>query len=83
MFCQRQQLMENRTLQKAEVHVFFSKFSEAEDLLVKSERKDQAIQLMTKIGDFENVMNLIMEGAGSDTLYMLITHTLGLIELKF
>lgn len=68
MFCQRLQMMENRVLQKAEVHAFFSRFSEAEELLVRSERKDLAIQLMTKIGDYENVMGLIMEGAGSDTL---------------
>jgi len=68
IFCQRLQMMENRVLQKAEVYTFFSRFQEAEELLVRSERKDLAIQLMTKIGDYENVMGLIMEGAGSDTL---------------
>ena len=47
---------------------FFNDFEGAEQVLIKAERKDLAISLMTKIGNFERVMDLIIDGAGSDAL---------------
>lgn len=59
--------MDNKTLQKAEIYSFFGNFEKAIDLLLSSERKDLAIELLTKIGDFERLMELVMDGAATDT----------------
>lgn len=65
-FSGRVQQMDNKVLQRAEVYAFFGKFEEARELLIQAERKDLAIQLLTKTGDYERMMELVMEGAGSD-----------------
>ena len=60
-------MMDNKALQRAEIYAFFGNFDKAVEILINSERKDLAIQLLTKISDYERMMELVMEGAGSDS----------------
>lgn len=76
-FSRRIQFLDNKALQAAETYAFFHMFKEARDILIKAERKDLAIQLLAKIGDYEKIMELIVEGSGSDALLLKTYDQLG------
>lgn len=61
-FTQKLQSMENKLLQKAEIYAFFQRFDESRDILLKAERKDLALQLMTKTGDYQGLEIAISKG---------------------
>lgn len=61
-FCQRLQSMENKLLQKAEIYGFFKKYEESRETLLRAERKDLAVNLMTKIGDYQGLEQAISKG---------------------
>lgn len=61
-FTQKLQAMENKLLQKAEIFAFFQQFEESRNLLLKAERKDLALQLMTKTGDYQGLEQAISRG---------------------
>lgn len=66
--CKRLQQIDDKTKQKAEILAFYGKYDEAEALYKKMERKDLAIQLRIKVGDWFKVVELIQEGYGNDDI---------------
>ena len=66
--CKRLLMIDDKNKQKAEILLSYGKFDEAESLYKKMERKDLAIQLRMRIGDWFKVVQLIKEGYGNDDL---------------
>jgi WD repeat-containing protein 35 len=66
--CKRLQLIDDKNKQKAEILAFTGKYDEAEALYRKLERRDLAIQLRMKIGDWFKVVELVQEGYGNDDI---------------
>lgn len=58
--------MEEKVKQKAEVACFFKKYDEAEQIFRDIERKDLALKLRMRLGDWAKVLQLIEAGAGND-----------------
>merc|ERR1719316_2217227 len=54
----RLRLLDDRVKQKAEVAVYFQRFDEAESLYREIDRKDLAIDLRVRIGDWKRVLQL-------------------------
>jgi WD repeat-containing protein 35 len=54
--------------QKAEVAVFFKRFDEAEQIFKDIDRKDLALDLRMRLGDWPRVVGLMESGAGSDQM---------------
>eukprot|EP00775_Hariotina_reticulata_P008215 gene8215-8407_t len=52
--------------QQAEVHIFFKRFDEAEELYRQMDRLDLAIALRSRLGDWFKVERLIRESNGDD-----------------
>ncbi len=48
--------------------VYYEKYDEAEELYIKLERKDLAINMRVKIGDWFRVLTLAKEGTGHDNI---------------
>jgi len=53
---------------RAEVAVYLGKFDEAESIYREIDRKDLAIQMRQKIGDYLRVVQLLQTGGGNDSL---------------
>ena len=56
--------MTNSTIQRAEVAAWFSQYDEAEKLYLEVDRRDLAIQLRRKLGDWFKVLQLLKSGGG-------------------
>ncbi|DAZ96060.1 TPA: hypothetical protein N0F65_005838 [Lagenidium giganteum] len=67
-YVKRLQLLNDRVKQKAEVAAYFQQFDDAETLYRKIDRKDLAIDLRQRLGDWFRVVQLVQSGGGSDTL---------------
>ncbi|EQC32501.1 hypothetical protein SDRG_09827 [Saprolegnia diclina VS20] len=67
-YVKRLQLLNDRTKQKAEVAAYFQRFDDAEALYRKIDRKDLAIELRKRLGDWFRVLQLVQSGGGDDTL---------------
>jgi len=66
--CKRLQLIDDKNKQRAEIAAFYGRYDEAEALYRKMERRDLAIQLRMKIGDWFRVVELVQEGYGNDDI---------------
>jgi WD repeat-containing protein 35 len=62
------QLMTDKMKAKAEACVYLGKFDEAETIYREIDRKDLAIQLRKRLGDYSRVVQLLQTGGGNDTL---------------
>lgn len=67
-YVKRLQLLNDRGKQKAEVHAYFQQFDEAEALYRKLDRKDLAVDLRQRLGDWFRVFQLVQAGGGDDAL---------------
>lgn len=54
--------------QKAEVAAYFKRFDEAESIYRDIDRKDLAIELRMRLGDWFRVVQLLQSGGGDDAL---------------
>merc|ERR1719221_407095 len=66
-FVKQLRLLEDRVKQKAEVAVYFQRFDEAESLYREIDRKDLAIDLRVRLGDWFRVIQLA-HGGNEDLL---------------
>jgi len=64
----RLRLLDDRVKQKAEVAAYFQRFDEAESLYREIDRKDLAIDLRERLGDWFRVVQLAQIGGNEDLL---------------
>lgn len=61
-------LMTDKMKAKAEASVYLNKYDEAETIYREIDRKDLAIQLRKRLGDYSRVVQLLQTGGGNDSL---------------
>lgn len=59
-------MIEDKTIQRAEICTYYGKYDEAEALFRKLERQDLMVQLRERTGDWFKVVEMIREGTGLD-----------------
>lgn len=69
-YVKRLRLLNDPVKQKAEVAAYFQQFDDAEALYRKIDRKDLAIDLRQRLGDWFRVVQLVQSGGGNDALLM-------------
>lgn len=69
--------------QKAEVAAYFKRFDEAENLYVDMDRRDLAIELRMRLGDWFRVVQLLQNGGGDDALLNRAWNEIGESLTKF
>lgn len=62
----RIQQLDDREKQRAEVLILYGKYDVAESIYRNMERKDLAINMRVKIGDWFRVLEMVREGSGYD-----------------
>eukprot|EP01138_Halocafeteria_seosinensis_P016315 gb/GECG01016645.1/.p1 GENE.gb/GECG01016645.1/~~gb/GECG01016645.1/.p1 ORF type:complete len:1236 (+),score=172.06 gb/GECG01016645.1/:1-3708(+) len=69
-FVKRLRRLGDKNKQKAEIAVYFEKFDEAEKIYMDMDRKDLAIELRSRLGDWFRVIQLVQSsgGGGNDDL---------------
>jgi WD repeat-containing protein 35 len=67
-FVKRLQQLDDPKKRKAEVAANFKRFDEAEAIYREIDRKDLAIELRMRLGDWFRVVQLVQSGAGDDQL---------------
>ncbi|KAH8053032.1 hypothetical protein JL722_9697 [Aureococcus anophagefferens] len=65
-FVKRLRGLSDRMKQRAEVAAFFGRFDEAEQIYREIDRKDLAIELRVRLGDWARVSHLVQSGGGDD-----------------
>ena len=60
------QNLQNENMKRAEVSAYFRHFDEAERLYLDMDRRDLAVALRKKLGDWFRVVQLLKTGAGGD-----------------
>jgi WD repeat-containing protein 35 len=63
---QKLQTYDERNKQKAEIHAWFGRFDDAEEIYRTIDRKDLALDMRQKLGDWPRVVQIIEQGAGND-----------------
>ena len=66
LFVNRLQQLDEKFKQKAEIAAYFKRYDEAEQIYKDIDRKDLALDLRMRLGDWARVVQLIESGAGSD-----------------
>ncbi|XP_069691780.1 WD repeat-containing protein 35 isoform X3 [Periplaneta americana] len=69
-FVKRLHNIHNDTLKRAEVAAYFKDFDEAEKLYLEVDRRDLAISLREKLGDWFRVVQLLKMGSGGTDVQM-------------
>ncbi|ELT97636.1 hypothetical protein CAPTEDRAFT_160931 [Capitella teleta] len=65
-FVKRLGNLQNDTMKQAEVAAYFMRFDEAERLYLDMDRRDLAVSLRKKLGDWFRVVQLLKTGSGGD-----------------
>lgn len=60
--------MDEKVKQKAEVACYFKRYDEAEEIFKNINRKDLALDLRMRLGDWPRVVQLMEQGAGNDEM---------------
>lgn len=60
--------MPDRNKAKAEIAVYMKRFDEAESIYRGIDRKDLALEMRTRVGDYSRVVHLLQTGGGNDRL---------------
>jgi len=60
--------MDEKAKQKAEVACYFKRYDEAEEIFKTINRKDLALDLRMRLGDWPRVVQLLEQGAGNDEM---------------
>ena len=76
-FTKRLLTLSDKMKQRAEVCVYFQRFDEAESIFREIDRKDLAIELRMRLGDWSRVELLIKSGGGDDELLRTAWNKLG------
>ncbi|XP_071111924.1 WD repeat-containing protein 35-like isoform X1 [Haliotis cracherodii] len=69
-FVKRLGNLQNETMKQAEVAAYFRRFEEAEKIYVEMDRRDLAVNLRKKLGDWFRVVQLLKTGSGGDDLQL-------------
>lgn len=64
----KMQNLDEKTKQKAEVACYFKRYDEAEQIYKDIGRKDLALDLRMRLGDWARVVQLMEQGAGNDEM---------------
>ncbi|CCW68470.1 unnamed protein product [Phytomonas sp. Hart1] len=67
-FVKRIHGMDDKRKQEAEIHAYFHRIDEAEKIYRDMDRKDLALELRFRIGDWFGVVRLVQEGGGDEVL---------------
>eukprot|EP00906_Rhabdomonas_costata_P037007 RCo051982 len=70
LFVKKLELLGDKPKQMAEVATYFKRFDEAEKIYKDIDRKDLAVELRIRLGDWFKVVQLVQEGGGDDALIM-------------
>ncbi|XP_050408389.2 WD repeat-containing protein 35 [Patella vulgata] len=62
--------LQNENLKKAEVAAYFGRYDEAEKTYIEMDRRDLAIGMRKKLGDWMRVHQMLTTGGGGDDLQM-------------
>ncbi len=65
-FVKTVQQLQDVQMQKAEIAAYFERFDEAVEIYREMDRKDLAIELKQRMGDWFRVVQLIQSGGGDD-----------------
>mmetsp|Transcript_9052 Transcript_9052/g.14851 ORF Transcript_9052/g.14851 Transcript_9052/m.14851 type:complete len:1200 (+) Transcript_9052:114-3713(+) len=76
-FVKRLRKLDDKSKQKAEVCAYFKRFDEAEQIYREIDRKDLAIELRMRLGDWFRVVQLVQSGGGDDSLLTLSWNKIG------
>ncbi|XP_059152704.1 WD repeat-containing protein 35-like isoform X2 [Physella acuta] len=69
-FVKRLGNLQNDKIKQAEVASYFRRFDDAEKIYLDMDRKDLAVSLRKKLGDWFKVIHLLKNGAGGDDLQL-------------
>ncbi|CCW60259.1 unnamed protein product [Phytomonas sp. EM1] len=67
-FVKRIHSMDDKRKQEAEIHAYFHRIDEAEKIYRDMDRKDLALELRFRLGDWFGVVRLVQEGGGDEVL---------------
>ena len=67
-YVKRLSQIQDRSIQKAEVAAYFTQYDQAENIYRDLDRKNLAIELRIRLGDWFRVLQLLQSGGGNDTL---------------
>jgi len=76
-FVKKLRKFDDKMKQRAEVAAYFKRFDEAESTYREMDRKDLALQLRMRLGDWFKVIQLVQQGAGNDELLTLAWNSIG------
>lgn len=76
-FLKRIQQLDDKDKQRAEILAYYGKMDEAEEIYEKMERKDLAISMRIRHGDWFRVLQLVKEGTGNDQTLLQSYNELG------
>jgi len=76
-FVNRVRKIDDRNKQWAEVAIYFQNYDEAERVYREIDRRDLALDMRVKTGDWFKVLQLVQEGVGSDKLITIAYNELG------
>ena len=76
-FLKKVQLLDDRDKQKAEILILYGKYDAAESIYRNMERKDLAINMRVRVGDWFRVLEMVREGSGYDETLNKMTNQLG------
>jgi WD repeat-containing protein 35 len=68
LFVKRLKDFDEKNKQKAEIACFYKRYDEAEQIYKDIDRKDMALDLRMRLGDWAKVVQLIEQGAGNDQM---------------
>ena len=76
-FVKRIQTLDDPQKQKAEINAYYHRFDEAEKIYKEMDRKDLALELRARLGDWFRVVQLVQEGGGDQSLLQLAWENIG------
>ena len=77
VFVNKLKKLNDQQKQKAEVAVYFKNYDEAEEIYKSIDRKDLALDMRVRIGDWVRVLQLIDQGVGNDELITTSYNSIG------
>lgn len=76
-FVKRIKTLDDANKQKAEIHAYYHRFDDAEKLYKEMDRKDLALELRARLGDWFRVVQLVQEGGGDEALMLRAWENIG------
>ena len=77
LFVNKLKKLNDAQKQKAEVAIYFKNYDEAEEIYKSIDRKDLALDMRVRIGDWVRVLQLIDQGVGNDELITTSYNSIG------